>query len=261
MFKNETILITGITGGLGIEILAQLIKQKPRRLVLLGRNREKLLNLQSICKSNKVSAAIHSVDFLSANIEQQFDSILEKEKNLSVIIHNAGYLHQQDSLASDWLKVKKETCINYLAPAYLTKKFCAERLRASGLSRIINILSLACLVPAPTFSGYGASKTAYKHFCDSLRLELDTDKIKITNCILGQFESAMTADIEPYRFVPSRSAKEMAELLFDELRYFPNSPELNIGFEVRGAALLKKVSPRLLESIAKATKPNLGGAV
>lgn len=265
MFKNKVVMLTGVTGSLGLEILSQLIKHSPAKLVLLGRNKDRLLNVQNICRANNIPADLHQVDFSQKNLAEQLDDIFAAEPKISILIQNAGYLKQQSILGSNWSDIELENRVNYLAPALLARKFCSNFLENHGVAelkskssaRLINILSLACIVPAPSLTGYSASKMAYKHFCDAFRQELRDLNIVITNCMLGQFQSNMTKQIKPYKFVPSRTASQMAELLFNELRYFPYAKSLEVGFEVRGAAMLKTLSPAILENITRFTAPNL----
>lgn len=263
MFKDKTVLVTGITGTLGLEILSQLIKSEPHKLVLLGRNKSKLLNVQNICRANNLHCSIYEVDLSKTNsLAGQLDNILTAEPQTSVVIQNAGYLKQQNLLDEDasWTQIELENSINYLAPALLTQRFCSHFLKHNSIesaARIINILSLACIVPAPSFTGYSASKMAYKQFCDAFRHEIEHTQIKITNCILGRFESNMTKGTVPYKYVPTRTAEHTASLLFEELKYFPNAHDLQVGLEVRGACLLKSISPGLVDTLTRHAKPKI----
>jgi 3-oxoacyl-[acyl-carrier protein] reductase len=256
MFVNQTILLTGATGSLGEKLIYKIIKDKPKRLILLGRNKNILLNLQKTIKSNKILCDLVYFDFLEDNIDSRLEEIFSKYKP-EVIIQAAGHLCQQSFSHGDLVEVEKEMIINYLVPIKIINKFISH-LDTKSDGTIINILSLSGLVPSPTMLGYSASKSALKHFTEGLRIELAKIKekrIKICNVTLGLFSSSMTENIQKYRYINSQCPIQIVNSIYTEL--MSGKEDINVGLYVVGASILNSFAPAVMKIIVDKTSPNI----
>ena len=100
-----TVFITGATSGIG-KATAEFLAQHNYRLILCGRNKEQLQNLE---KSLGKQTDVITLQFDVRNKKDVFNSIEslpESYRNIDVLINNAGNAHGlsyiQDGDTNDW---------------------------------------------------------------------------------------------------------------------------------------------------------------
>ena len=170
--SNKTALITGASSGLGYD-LASVFAENGYNIVLVARNREKLLALANQARQMfGVSAHVISKDLArpTAPIEI-FKELQTRGINVDVLVNNAGYglLGQFGySNSDDQLNMLD---VNVMAPVRLTTLFLPGML-VKGRGRILNIASTAGFQPGPFMTGYYASKTFIVNFSVGLAEEL-----------------------------------------------------------------------------------------
>ena len=169
---NKTALVTGASVGIGAEFARQLAARS-FDLVLVARRRDAMEELaRQLSSEYPVKAHVIAMDLTTPQAGK--DILRELERlNLSVdyLVNNAGYGVPGALTKSDWptherfirimVSVAVELCY-HLLPA----------MQQRGWGRIINVASLAALVPS---SGghtlYGASKAFLVRFSESLYFE------------------------------------------------------------------------------------------
>lgn len=128
-----TIAITGPTSGIG-KALAYYLSSFDVNLILIGRNKDKLNQLNSFLqgKSNN--------EFFHADLNLKDDAIklinFLKNKNIDVFYNNAGIYHQNIEIKDGFDKTFK---IDYLVPIIL----CKELSKINRNIRIINTSSIS----------------------------------------------------------------------------------------------------------------------
>lgn len=258
MFHNKTILITGGTGTFGEKFIYKLLsenKSLPKKLILLGRNKNSLLNIQRTVISNGIACEILFCDLLNFDP----DTIFRKEK-IDILLQCAGYLKQQSFLHGNLSEIEKENQLNYLIPINFIHKFLYNYdFTKENLARVINVLSLAGTVPSPTMLGYSASKSALKHFTDGLRLELNKiphgNNIHIHNITLSLFESNMTENISKYKFIAPSCPDMIVNSVYTEL--MNGRKDIAIGLQTKSAMLINGLAPGIMKMIAGSTSPGI----
>jgi uncharacterized oxidoreductase len=169
--QNKTILITGGGSGIGFEIAR--LMHAGNRVILLGRNQQKL---------EAAAAALPGVLTLQADItdEQDVDRIVATVQStysdLAVLINNAGHAYAYTLSASSdtHQKAMEEMASNYLAPIRLTEKLLPV-LQQQPEAAVVNVSSIVALVPGNHVPTYSASKAALHAYTRSLRSALSAD--------------------------------------------------------------------------------------
>jgi len=169
--SKNTILITGGGSGIGYEF-AKIFSENDNRVIITGRNEEKL---------NKAAASLKNTTAIAADITKEGDidrlaQIIAKEyPNLNVLINNAGNASYYDVLELNtdaFAKASDEINTNYLSIVRLTEKLLPV-LNAQKEAAIVNVSSIVALVPSKTLITYSASKAALHSYTQSLRIALD----------------------------------------------------------------------------------------
>lgn len=178
--QNSTALITGASAGLGSEFVRQL-GGVAKALVLVARRGDRLLALEEelLAAHPQLEIYTYSVDLTRATERERFLQRLGAQGIVpDLLINNAGMGDYGDFGASDWDKVEALLQLNMVALTHLTHALLPV-MRVAGGAAIINVSSLASLLPIPDFVAYAASKAYVSSFSESLRHELRAEKVNV----------------------------------------------------------------------------------
>lgn len=171
---NKRILVTGASDGIGKEISIKLSKSGAK-MILLGRNKEKLESVSMQCQNecHIVACDITDTGALYAELE-----IILEQGGVDVLINNAGIFHKGGdvtTIADEEIDKIIET--NMTAHIKITKKLLPSM--RNHETAILNIISKAGVVAQPGLSVYSASKYGMQGFTDVLREDTKDEPIRI----------------------------------------------------------------------------------
>ncbi len=177
---EETILITGASGGFGYEFARQL-ESSGCRLILHARDRIRLQLTLDVLKEPERHRTIIA-DLSQRKGVECFIEDLSDEGDLTGLVNNAGFgvwgkfelcedVAQLDVLRTD-----------LIAPVALTHALLPGLIRNRGF--IINVSSLAGETPLPYMSTYAAAKAGLTYWSEALRAELN-DKVRVVTLVPG----------------------------------------------------------------------------
>lgn len=236
---GNTILITGGGSGIGFAT-AKLLDQFDNRLVLVGRNQQKLEDAVSqLSNAAYVVADITNaadVQHLVQQVELQFP-------DLNVLINNAGVAHAYpiQRIEDSFEKAAEEISTNYLANVHLTGKLLPLLLKHKEAA-IVNNSSVTALVPGLKIPTYSASKAALHSFSQSLRYLLQLHStIKVFEVLPPLVDTDFSREIEG----PKISAEKVAEAILQGME--TDTFEIYVGI----AAELSKVVRQSPETALK----------
>jgi uncharacterized protein len=179
---SKTVLITGATSGLGLE-LARLYAPDSR-LLLLGRKplsklSDKLFQEHAYCQC----------DLAKPNCAEVVKEWLEIEgvTSLDLLIHNAGVGYYGHLLRQSDTSLDELLAVNLYAPIRLTHALLPNLKQAKG--KLVFISSVAANLPVAHYSVYGASKAALSGFARNLRLELS--EVNVQTIYPGAIQTEM----------------------------------------------------------------------
>ena len=176
----DSILITGASGGLGEEFARQLVFSC-RQLILVARREDRLVALGAELKkmNPELDVLYFVVDLTSVSERENFITMLtDNGASVDLLINNAGLGDYQMFTDSDWGKVNQMIQLNMTALTHLTHSLIPQ-MRERGSGAIVNVSSLASLIPMPSFAVYAATKAYVTSFSEALRLELKGDGIPV----------------------------------------------------------------------------------
>jgi len=162
---NPTVLITGATAGIGLE-LARLYAQEGARLVLVGRRDRAELDDRLFSRATYCRA-----DLARSDAPEIVRSFLAEHaiESLDLLVHNAA-VAQYGSIADEAPQViAEQVAVNVAAPVGLTKALAAVLERAGG--KVVFVSSVVADLPCADFAVYAATKAALDGFARSLHVE------------------------------------------------------------------------------------------
>ena len=165
-------LVTGASAGIGAAV-AQALAARGHDLVLVARRAERLEALAAQLRTQHgTQAHVIPADLADAAAPRLLADTLQRER-LAVdwLVNNAGYGVPGTFEANDWTTHAAFLQVLLHAPTELAWRLLPG-MRERGFGRIINVASLAGLVPGSAgHTLYGASKAYLIKFSQSLALE------------------------------------------------------------------------------------------
>jgi len=176
--NNKFVLLTGASGGIGQEI-ALALEAKGACLTLVARDKEKLEQIR-YSMTNPDRHEVLAVDLLSAKGREAVSiyakNQVRKNKQISVIINNAGSNQFQFLAQRTPESVEREIQLNLMTPIVLSQSALGW-LKRPGI--ILNIGSTFGSIGYPGYTAYCAAKGGLHRFSEALDRELDGAAIRV----------------------------------------------------------------------------------
>lgn len=173
--ENRTVLITGGTSGIGLELARQLI-QRGNTVIVTGRDQQKL---DAATRAQPGLHGMRSDVSDPAAIAELRTAVLARFPTLDVLINNAGIMRNLDlNIDRDLSDVTREIEINLCGPVRMVQHFLPH-LKTREHALIVNISSGLAFIPLAVSPVYSATKAAIHSFTQSLRAQLDGSGITV----------------------------------------------------------------------------------
>lgn len=173
-------LVTGASSGLGEEFALQLAGRVDC-LILVARREHKLRELAVLLA--EVHPALEVIVFAAdladpAEREDLVAGLVLQDRVPDLLINNAGLGDYGEFASADWARIRAMLATNIDALTHLTHALLPAMIR-SGRGAVLNVSSLACLMPLPDFAVYAATKAYVTSFSEALRIELKPHGIRV----------------------------------------------------------------------------------
>jgi len=171
---GRTILITGGTSGIGLELAKQLIAQR-NTVLITGRDAQRLTATKS-----KLPVHTHICDAGNpADIEKLQRTVATDFPNLDTLINNAGIMRNLDlNQLHELTDVTRELAVNLSGPIQMVQAFLPQ-LKARPDALIVNVSSGLAFVPFPLSPVYSAAKAGVHAYTRALRAQLTRSRIRV----------------------------------------------------------------------------------
>ncbi len=185
----KTALITGASSGIGRE-LAWIHASRGGNLLLVARREDKLLELkEDIQKKYGVKVFVFVQDLTQENGVDNVLELIEKESlKIDYLINNAGFGGIGAFHERHWESDKKMILLNVLALTEMTRKILPHMLKNQS-GKILNISSIASLMPGPLQAVYFATKAYVTSFSNAINEELKGSNITVTTLLPAPTET------------------------------------------------------------------------
>ncbi len=188
--ENRTILITGGTSGIGIELAKQLLR-RGNTVLITGRDPARLEAAATVLPGVHVFRSDVSDP---AAITELHDSVLARFPALDTLINNAGIMRNLNlNRERDLYDVTREIEINLSGPVRMVQQFLPH-LKTRPHALIVNVSSGLAFVPLPLSPIYCATKAALHSFTQSLRVQLEGTGVTVIELAPPAVETPLFRD-------------------------------------------------------------------
>jgi short-subunit dehydrogenase len=179
--SGRTALVTGASSGIG-KAFAELLAQKGYAVVLTARRGDRLEALAAELREKyKVATQTIVADLAEPQASEQIAAALAaRQIAIDVLVNNAGYGVPGSYVNVPWREHGRFMQVMVTAVLDLTYRLLPGMIER-GWGRIINIASVAGMVPAPAgHTLYGASKSFLIKFSEALAAENAPKGVHVT---------------------------------------------------------------------------------
>lgn len=171
-------VITGASAGLGEEYALQLAPVA-NHLVLVARRAGLLENLADRIRAEfpKTAVSVIAADLAEPAERLRVAAVLrDAGLHADLLVNNAGLGDYGDFATADWARIEAMLRVNIEALTHLTHLLLPRMPHGAA---VLNVSSLASLLPIPDFAVYAATKAYVTSFSEALRIELRQRGIRV----------------------------------------------------------------------------------
>ena len=180
---DRVAVVTGASSGIGAA-LARRLAGDGYTCVLLAR-RERLL--RELAAEVGGEAEVCDVADREA-VERVAAAVLERHPRIALLVNNAGIPGRATFLDGDPDRIEQVLRVNYLGSVWCVRAFLPG-LEAARPSDVVNVVSVAGTVAAPSGGPYAASKHAQLAFSRSVQPLLRTRGVRVHAVLPGPVET------------------------------------------------------------------------
>ena len=186
IFKGKVAVVTGGSGGIGLDVSKKLAKLKIKVLILD-------INKPKISKNKFIY--FEQVDLSNENeINQAIGKFIKREKRIDYIVNAAGVLWFDKDLGLEKIKINiwdKVFSIN-LKSSFIVLKKILPNMKKKKFGSIVNISSIDALSgDDKPQEAYGASKAAMIRLSKSIAIQYANKNIRSNSILPGPVETPM----------------------------------------------------------------------
>jgi short-subunit dehydrogenase len=207
VLDQSTVLITGASSGLGAEFARQLAP-RAKCIILAARRLDRLQALAAVIARPGLAVHCLTVDLGSEDATQRFLSELAAlGPKIDFLINNAGLGDHGLFEESEWMRAQAMIEVNIRALTQVTHAVLRD-LILSRRGAILNVSSIASLLPLPQMAVYGATKAYVTSFSEALRAELRGTGVSVTALCPGPVDTEFFVVAERANSDGSQAAPE-----------------------------------------------------
>ena len=239
--NGKTIIVTGASSGIGLTV-SKYLAQAGAHVLLLARTKDKLDEVKAEIEAEGGKASVFPCDLNDMeSIDAVSKEILASVDHIDILINNAGRsirraVHESIDRFHDFERTMQ---LNYFGAVRLVLNVLPHMMQRKD-GQIINISSIGVLANATRFSAYVASKAALDAFSRCLSAEVHSHKIAITSIYMPLVRTPMIAPTKIYKYVPTLSPEEAADLIATAIVKRPKKIATNLG---RIASITYTIAP------------------
>lgn len=194
VLTDKIAVVTGAGSGIG-EAIATLLHEEGAKVVLAGRNKDKLQNVANQLAQDSVKVVPTDV-----TKKEEVDELIKMAQQtfggLGIVINSAGQMLSSkitDYQVDEWDSMID---VNIKGTLYTAKAALPTMLEQSS-GHLINIASISGFEVTKSSTIYSATKAAVHTITQGLEKELAKTGVKVTSISPGMVDTAITATYNP----------------------------------------------------------------
>lgn len=234
--QNSTILITGGSSGIGLE-LANRLQQKGNTVIICSRSQEKLATAMDA----NPGLITHPCDIADPESCKVFADWLQTHyPQLNILINNAAITHNTSFISDPDIidKAGREIETNFMGPLRLIKLLLPLVTKNTSAS-IINVTTGLVYAPRASYPIYNATKAALHSFTQVLRIQLQASPVQVVEVLFPVVDTPWHKGNAPKIAI---SPQQAVTGMIDGLQR--GKSEIHVG-AVKLLYLLYRISPSL----------------
>lgn len=203
ILSDQTILVTGASGGIG-EAIARALGKQGANVCLSGRNRKRLREVAGRMPAQRVQC--YPADLtVQREVDNLAKNVVADHQKVDAVVHCAAVILMDPIATAAVENFDRQFQTNVLGPFRLTQLLLPALIASQG--QVIFANSSAGLTARADVSQYAATKHALKAVADSLREECNSAGVRVCSLFLGATATPMQAAIRAQQrrsYVPER---------------------------------------------------------
>jgi len=196
---GRTVLITGGTSGIGLQLARELVA-RGNTVLVTGREQDKLdAACQAVPGLHGFRSDVSDPEAITALRAE----VLARFPELDVLVNNAGIMRNLNlNQDRDLVDVTREIEVNLCGPVRMVQSFLPH-LKTRKDALIVNVSSGLAFIPLPLSPVYCATKAAIHSFSQSMRAQLRGTRVTVvelvppaveTTLFRGEFQAEMKGE-------------------------------------------------------------------
>ena len=241
--KDNTILITGGTSGLGYEFAKRLL-DLGNTVIITGRDQDKLND------TRKALPGIHAIRSDVSDpvqIQELYRQVISRFQQLNMLINNAGEMRiiSLHDASIDLKDITREIEINLMGPIRMVQAFLPH-LKQQQAAAILNVTSGIALFPFPVSPVYGASKAGLRSYTQSLRVQLKNTVVKVFELVAPAAKTPLTDNFTETEGFDTKLLMEPNKLIDAAIKDLQNDTYEVLPGIAKVMKLMSRLAPGLL---------------
>ena len=192
---SKIAIVTGAGRGIG-RAIAEAMAEEGGRIVLVSRTQTEIEDVERSIRASGGQAHAVVCDVSDrAQVQRMITGTIESLGTIDILVNNAGRLTPVGAFSTvdldEWLATLN---LNLGSVLYCTQAVLPTMLNQRS-GKIINLSGGGATSPFPSFTAYGASKTAVIRFTETLAQELKSSNIQVNAIAPGAVYTKLTESI------------------------------------------------------------------
>lgn len=213
------VVVTGAAGAIGGALAVRVRRQAPSaRLTLVDRDRDRLDDVAARLRADAAVWDLSSPDALESLWQQ-----VARTEPVDVLVNCAGVMELRTFAGTSWELGENLVAIDLVSPLRLMS-LAVPGMRERGAGIVINVASMAGLVPLRGASYYGAAKAGLAMASEIARIELAGRGVHVLTVYPGPVTSGLESRARAQvgaswlaRWIPTGDAGALADCIVEAL--------------------------------------------
>jgi NAD(P)-dependent dehydrogenase (short-subunit alcohol dehydrogenase family) len=226
--QNRTVLVTGGSRGLGLDIAREALR-RGARVAICARDEAELAEASRQLGRNVLTAVCDVADV--RQVSDMINFVMQRCGTIDVLINNAGVMTVaplEHMSPSDFQQAMQT---HFTGPLNVTLALLPT-MRHHRSGRIVNIASIGGKIPVPHMVPYCASKFALVGLSESLRTELTRYGIYVTTVVPGLMRTGSPGNVD----VKGQNRKEYAWFVAGDVTPIVSIDPMRVASRILDAA-------------------------